>query len=85
MNSDYQTDVTREVDCAVNYSNTVSLIGHFYMVTRRLFVKFIKLKALLSFIPNILNYDFLDRHLRDLIGSRHVVNGPEKSVTDCYA
>ena len=32
-----------------------------------------------------MNYDFLDRHLRDLIGSRHVVAGPEKSVTDRFA
>ena len=36
-------------------------------------------------IPNFINYDFLDRHLRDLIGSRHVVAGPEKSVTDRFA
>ena len=35
-------------------------------------------------IPNISNYDFSDRHLRDLIGSRHVVAGPEKSVTDRF-
>ena len=27
-------------------------------------------------IPNFLDYDFLDQHLRDLIGSRHKVTGP---------
>ena len=26
-------------------------------------------------IPNFSDYDFLDRHLRDLIGSRHVAAG----------
>lgn len=36
-------------------------------------------------IPKINDYDILDRHLRNLIGSRHVVTGLEKSVTDCFA
>ena len=30
----------------------------------------------ISIIPNILYYDFLDRHLRGLIVSRYVVTGP---------
>ena len=34
-------------------------------------------------IPIFLDYNFLDRHLRNLIGSRHIATSPNIFVTEC--